>query len=99
MAEQKLERPRVRVSQAWFVDGVMFFDMGTHTSLKVLPNDEKKRLQDSRKESGAKRGQAESIELELDRSLGGLVVRYDGKQGARTALVPMSHVKSMDLVE
>lgn len=38
-----------------------------------------------------------TIEMDLDPSLGGVLVRYGAKAGPRTLFVPMSHIRQMEL--
>lgn len=39
------------------------------------------------------------FDMELDRSLGGVVIRYDAQGKTATVLVPMAHVRQVTLAE
>lgn len=40
-----------------------------------------------------------AIEMELDRSLGGVVIRYEAKGLRHTVLVPMGHIRRIEWTE
>lgn len=82
------ERPKV-LAMTFGEAGVHFAGFDQRASLRA-PTEEEKKLAKS---------PISTLEMELDRQLGGVVVRYKFQNLPHTVLVPLAHVRKVELAE
>lgn len=72
-------------------------DLSLRDSVELPPAPPQTRLVARREEGRPHVGQTPALDMELDRALGGVVVRYTSREDKRTYLVPLGNIKAMKL--
>lgn len=66
-------------------------------SVELSPAPPQTTLQARRGDNRPNMGQTPDLEMELDRGLGGVVIRYRFREEARTYLIPMANIRALRL--